>query len=79
MAGATTDPTYPLYPILSIICSACLLLVLSTSVIRLKWNLGVSMLCAGLFVETLLVGVNTIVWADSAEVKATWYCDICAY
>ncbi|VDB92054.1 unnamed protein product [Peniophora sp. CBMAI 1063] len=76
MARTTTDPTYPLYPVLSIVCSACLLLVLTTTVVRLKWNIGVSMLCAGLFLETLLVGVNTIVWAESAEVKATWYCDI---
>ncbi|KZV63604.1 hypothetical protein PENSPDRAFT_691512 [Peniophora sp. CONT] len=33
------------------------------------------MLCLGLFVETLLAGVNTIVWAANADVKATWYCD----
>ncbi|KZV63603.1 hypothetical protein PENSPDRAFT_691511 [Peniophora sp. CONT] len=76
MARATTDPTYPLFPIFSIICSGCLFLVLTTTTVRLKWNIGVSMLCLGLFVEILLVGVNTIVWADSAEVKATWYCDI---
>lgn len=35
------------------------------------------LLCFSLFLETLLVGVNEIVWSDSAEVKAIWYCDFC--
>jgi hypothetical protein len=70
------DPTYPLYPIFSIICSALMLLVLTTSFIRQSWNMGVSLLCFWLFWELLLVGIDSVIWADNTDIKLYVYCDI---
>jgi hypothetical protein len=73
---APADPTYPLYPVACMICATGLLLVLFTSFVRQSYNLGVTLLCAGLFLETLTYGINGIIWADNADVKAYIYCDI---
>jgi hypothetical protein len=70
------DPTYPLYPVMSILCAVSLLCVLSTRVSLQAWNLGVMALCICLFLENLTTGVNTVVWRDNADVKAYVYCDI---
>jgi hypothetical protein len=72
------DPTYPLYPIASILCAALLVAVLTTSFIRRSFNIGVFILSACLAVLNLLQGINSIVWADTNEVKAVVYCDISA-
>ena len=73
---ATVDPTYPLYPIASILAAAMLLLVLLTSFVRQSWNLGVAFLCFWLFFENLTGGINAIIWSDNADVKLYIYCDI---
>ena len=73
---AAADPTYPLYPIASIVAAVMLLLVLLTSFIRQSWNLGVAFLCFWLFFETLIAGINAIVWSDNADIKLYVYCDI---
>ncbi len=70
------DPSYPLFPIASTLCSALLFLVLGTSFMHQSWNLGVAALCFWLFLENLTGGVNAILWVDNAEVKAKVYCDI---
>ena len=53
-----------------------LLLVLLTSFVRQSWNLGVAFLCFWLLLENLTFGINAIVWADNADIKAYVYCDI---
>lgn len=73
---SAVDPTYPLYPIASILAAAMLLLVLFTSFIRQSWNLGVTFLCFWLFFENLTQGIDAILWADNADVKLYVYCDI---
>ena len=75
MMGAA-DPTYPLYPIASLLAAAMLALVLLTSFIRRSWNLGVAFLCFWLFWENLAFGVDAIIWSDNADVKLYVYCDI---
>ena len=75
MAGAV-DPTYPLYPVASILSAVMLLLVLLTSFVRHSWNLGVAFLCFWLFWGNLTYGINGILWSDNGDVKAFAYCDI---
>ena len=70
------DPTYPLYPIASILAAGLLLLVLLTSFIRQNWNFGLALLCFWLFVENNTSGVDAILWSDNAEVKLDVWCDI---
>ena len=70
------DPTYPLYPIATLLASVMLLMVLTTSIVRQNWNLGVAFLCFWLFLENLADGTNAILWSDSADVKLYVYCDI---
>ena len=70
------DPTYPLYPVASILAATLLLLVLLTGLIRQNWNLGVAFLCFWLFVENLTAGVDAVLWSDNADVKLYVYCDI---
>ncbi|KZV68487.1 hypothetical protein PENSPDRAFT_582281 [Peniophora sp. CONT] len=74
-----TDPTYPLYPIASIIATGLLLLVLLTSFIRQNWNLGVTFLCFWLLLENLTAAVNAIIWSDNADIKHYIYCDIVSH
>ena len=75
-AMGAVDPTYPLYPIASILAAALLLLVLLTSFIRQNWNFGLALLCFWLFVENTTSGVDAILWSDNAEVKLRVWCDI---
>ena len=75
----SVDPSYPLYPTATIVAAATLLLVLSTSFVRQIWNLGVAFLCFWLFWENLTLGVNSIIWADNADVKLNAYCEIGEY
>lgn len=70
------DPTYPLYPVASILASAMLSLVLFTSLVRQSWNLGVAFLCFWLFWENLLGAVGAIIWSDNADIKLYVFCDI---
>jgi len=70
------DPSYPLYPVATIICSASLAFVLLTNFIRQRWNTGVSLLCIYLFLENLLEGINSIIWASNEDIKLLVYCDI---
>ncbi|KZV71040.1 STE3-domain-containing protein [Peniophora sp. CONT] len=70
------DPTYPLLPIAKFLSAGMLLVVLLNSFIRQKWNLGVIFLCFWLLVESLIDGVNTVVWSDNGDVKLYAYCDI---
>jgi hypothetical protein len=72
----TVDPTYPLYPIVSIISSACMLLILTTNFVRRSWNLGVSFLCFWLFWSTLTDGIDAVIWADNMDIKLYIWCDI---
>ena len=73
------DPTYPLYPLASLSSAFLLLLVLLTGFVRQSWNLGVAFLCFWLFFENLANGVNSIIWADNADIRLFVYCDICQY
>ena len=73
---SVADPTYPLYPIATSIASAMLLLVLTTSFYRHRWNLGVLFLCFWLFWENLTGTINSVVWSDNADIKLAVYCDI---
>ncbi|VDB87009.1 unnamed protein product [Peniophora sp. CBMAI 1063] len=76
---AAVDPTYPLYPVASILASAMLFLVLLTSFVRQTWNLGVTFLSFWLFWENLAQGIDTIIWSDNADVKLYVYCDIVSH
>ncbi|KAI0029433.1 GPCR fungal pheromone mating factor [Vararia minispora EC-137] len=44
-----------------------------TWVARSSWSIGVTILTISLFVSTLTLGVNSIVWADNADIKAEVY------
>jgi hypothetical protein len=70
------DPTYPLYPILSIVAAFFMFLILSHSLIRQSWNLAVTFLCIGLFFDDLTHGINAVVWRDNADIKVPVYCDL---
>lgn len=69
------DPTYPLLPIANFICLFLVLLPLST-LVRGSWNMGVHVLAIWVALESLIRGVNSIVWADNANVIAPVWCDI---
>ena len=75
------DPTYPLYPIISLLSAGMALLVLLTSFIRQSWNLGLAFLCFWLFLENLTGAIDQIIWSDNADIKLYVYCDIgeCPY
>ncbi|VDC02722.1 unnamed protein product [Peniophora sp. CBMAI 1063] len=70
------DPTYPLYPVASILAATALCLVLFTSFVRQRWNFGIASLCFWLFWENLLGGVNAVIWSDNFDIKLRVYCDI---
>jgi hypothetical protein len=70
------DPSYPLFPIASILCSFLLLLIIATRFFRQYHNFGVTVLSISLFFTNLFNGINTIVWADKTDLKAFVYCDI---
>ncbi|KAJ7587532.1 pheromone A receptor-domain-containing protein [Mycena floridula] len=70
------DPTYPLYPILCIVSAFFMFLILSHSFIRQNWNLAVTLLCVGLFLDNLTHGINAVAWRDNADIRVPVYCDI---
>ncbi|VDB86432.1 unnamed protein product [Peniophora sp. CBMAI 1063] len=70
------DPTYPLYPVATILVGSALLLVPLDMSVRRNWNLSIAFLCISLSIENLYFGVNAIIWADNATVKLDVYCDI---
>ncbi|KAJ7254568.1 pheromone A receptor-domain-containing protein [Mycena rebaudengoi] len=70
------DPSYPLYPILCIVSAFFMFLILTHSFIRQTWNLAVTFLSIGLFLDNLTHGINAVVWRDNADIKVPVYCDI---
>ena len=72
------DPTFPLLPIANLLCATGLLALLIVNYVRRSeaYNLAVNILSFSLFLETLFDGINMIVWADNADIKAVVYCDI---
>ncbi|KZV67685.1 STE3-domain-containing protein [Peniophora sp. CONT] len=77
--GKPVDPSYPLYPIACVFAATGLFLVLLTSFVRSRWNLGVSFLCFWLFLENLTFAVNSVVWADNGDIKHPVYCDLASH
>ena len=75
-AMGAADPTYPLYPIATIVAATLLLLLLVSSFVRQSWNLGLAFLCFWMFLENLTGGINAIIWSDNVDVKLYVYCDI---
>ena len=73
------DPTYPFFPVAAIVCAALQLQLLTLSVVRQSWNLGVFFLCFWLFWEVLTNAINAIIWSDNADIKLYVYCDIGKY
>ncbi|KZV69432.1 STE3-domain-containing protein [Peniophora sp. CONT] len=73
---AAADPTYPAYPIASLLATVMMLLVLSTNLVRQHWNLGVTFLCVWLCLDNLIFVVNTIAWSDNADIKLYAWCDL---
>lgn len=53
-----------------------LLLVLLTSFMRQRWNLGVALLCFWIFFENVTNAISAIAWADNADLKFYIYCDV---
>jgi len=70
------DPTYPLFPILYILGAFFIAAVSATNFIRQSWSLGMAFLCFWLFWDLLTRGINTIIWADNADIRLHVYCDI---
>lgn len=70
------DPSYPLVPVLNLVCCVLVLITVST-VIRQSWNTGVCLFGAWIFISTLTSGVNEIVWHDNIRNVAPVWCDIC--
>ncbi|VDC04704.1 unnamed protein product [Peniophora sp. CBMAI 1063] len=75
----TVDPTFPLYPIISILSATTLFLVLLTSFVRQSWNLGVAFLCFWLFWENLTNGIDAVIWSDNADLRLYVYCDLVSH
>ncbi|VDB99811.1 unnamed protein product [Peniophora sp. CBMAI 1063] len=73
------EPTYPLFPIFSLISAALLLLILINNAIRRSFNFGLFMICLGLFCLNFTYGVGSIAWADNVDVKVPVWCDIASH
>ncbi|KAI0316927.1 pheromone A receptor-domain-containing protein [Amylostereum chailletii] len=73
------DPTYPLVPILNIVSACLVLFSLLNRSIHHHWNIGVGLLGAWVFVEDLIGGIDSIVWADNADDKSPIWCDISSH
>lgn len=71
------DPTYPFIPLANFLSAFILVLALLAR-FRQPWNTGVWMLALWLLVESFMLGVNTIVWADTSDDLAPVWCDISA-
>ena len=74
----TVDPTFPLFPIAAILGTTMMFLVLLSSFVRQKWNLGVAFLCFWLMVDLAVGSAGLIIWSDNGIVKDYVFCDICA-
>jgi len=74
-SAMAVDPTYPLFPVLCLICPALILLVFVASVVRQPMNIALWILCFTLFFETLTYGVDHVLWADNVDIKNIWLCD----
>lgn len=69
------DSTFPLVPIANFL--ACLLVVASVSRNMFQsWNIGVCSFAIWVVGESLIIGVNSIVWVDNVENVAPVWCDI---
>ena len=73
---AAADPSYPLFPIASFVAAVMLLFVMTLSLIRQRYNLGVAFLCFWLFWDNLFGAVNAIIWSDNGDIRLYVYCDI---
>lgn len=71
-----TDPTYPLYPVLSLVCAAFLALILVLGAMHVSLNRAATFLCFWLFLENLTNGIDAIIWSDNDDVKLAVWCDI---
>ncbi|KAI0309359.1 GPCR fungal pheromone mating factor [Amylostereum chailletii] len=70
------DPTYPLAPVVNILAAFLVLLsLLSRSMIQ-AWNAGIVLLGCWLFAYAMVIGVDTVIWADNANNSAPIWCDI---
>ncbi|KAI0311319.1 GPCR fungal pheromone mating factor [Amylostereum chailletii] len=70
------DPTYPLVPMVNIIAAFLVMLSLLSRSIPQAWNAGILMLGCWLFAYSIVIGVDTIQWADNANNPAPIWCDI---
>lgn len=70
------DPTYPFVPIVNFMTSFPVLATLSSKMFK-KWNVGVCMFGLWLSLVGITIGVDTIIWSDSADDIAPVWCDIC--
>ncbi|KZV67375.1 STE3-domain-containing protein [Peniophora sp. CONT] len=70
------DPTYPLFPIASILAAVLLLIMLLNGLVRQSWNLGLCFLSFWLLVINLINAANAIIWSDNADIKLYVYCNI---
>ncbi|KAI0034833.1 GPCR fungal pheromone mating factor, partial [Vararia minispora EC-137] len=70
---------YPLFPVFATTSAVLVLLVFVTSITRQSWNRGLLFLCFWLFWQNLTLGIDAIVWADNADLRAYVYCDIVSH
>ena len=61
---------------MSFISAALVLVILITNTVRRTFNLGLFMICLGLFCLNITFGVGSVVWADNVDIKLYVYCDI---
>lgn len=71
-----TDPTYPLYPVFSLVCAALLFVILAVGVTHRNLNSAAAFLCLCLFLENLTNGINVVLWSGNPDVKLAVWCDI---
>lgn len=69
------DPIYPLAPIANFIGCFFVIITLLSLCYR-PWNTGVFMFAVYVFLQSLVVGVNAIVWSDNVRDVAPVWCDI---
>jgi hypothetical protein len=67
------EVAYPIFPVLSLFSAALLVVVL---IIRKSWNFGVYLLCITTLLLDIIYGINAIIWANDADIKAVAWCDI---
>ena len=72
------DPTFPLIPVLCFTSSISILLTISVN-IHLRRNIGMVCLFGWLFFSGVVLGIDTIGWANDAANRAQIWWDICGY